>query len=81
MKVSDTFIYIMKIMWIDLKKIRSSSFGDIQERAKSPNSEWSCTSTQMVRKRVSFQDRKNESTPKFPSIASKHDIKNHSYAT
>ena len=23
---------------------------------------------QVVRKRVSFQDRKNESTPKFPSI-------------
>ena len=24
--------------------------------------------TQVVRKRVSFQDRKNENTPKFPSI-------------
>ena len=45
MRLSDIFIYIMKIMWIDLKKIRSSRFGDIQESAKSPNSEWSCTYT------------------------------------
>ena len=34
MKVSDVIIYIMKIMWRDFKKIRSS-----QESAKSPNSE------------------------------------------
>ena len=45
MKVSDIIIYIMKIMWRDFKKIRSSRFGDIQESAKSPNSEWSCTYT------------------------------------
>ena len=45
MKVSDTFIYIMKIMWRDLKKNRLSRFGDIQESTKSPNSEWSCTYT------------------------------------
>ena len=38
MKVSDTFVYIMKSMWRDFKKIRSSRFGDIQENAKSPNS-------------------------------------------
>ena len=34
---------------------------------------------QVVRKRVSFQDRKNESTPKF--LASKYDMKQHSDAT
>ena len=34
---------------------------------------------QVVRKRVSFKDRKNESTPKFPSV--KYDIKHHSDAT
>ena len=45
MKVTDIFIYIMKIMWRDFKKIRSSRFGDIQESAKSPNSEWSYTYT------------------------------------
>ena len=45
MKVSDSFIYIMKIMWRDFTKIRSSRFGDIQEGAKSPNSEWSYTYT------------------------------------
>ena len=43
MKVSDNFIYIMKIMWRDFKKIPSSRFGDIQKSAKSPNCEWSCT--------------------------------------
>ena len=50
MKVSDIIINIMKIMWRDLKKIRSSSL------------------RQVVRERVSFQDRKNENTPKFPSF-------------
>ena len=45
MTVSDIFIYIMKIMWRDSEKIRSSRFGDIQESAKSPNSEWSFTYT------------------------------------
>ena len=29
MKVSDIIIYIMKIMWRDVKKIRSSRFRDI----------------------------------------------------
>ena len=45
MKVSDIFIYIMTIMWRDFKKIRSSLFVDIQESAKSPDSEWSYTYT------------------------------------
>ena len=35
MNVSDIITYIMKIMWFDLKKIRSSSFRDIQKGAKS----------------------------------------------
>ena len=43
MKVSDIFLYIMKITRRDFIKIRSSRFGDTKESAKSPNSEWSCT--------------------------------------
>ena len=39
------FIYIMKILWRDFQNIRLSRFVDIQESAKSPNSEWSCTYT------------------------------------
>ena len=35
MKVSDIITYIMKIMGFDFKKIRSSSFRDIQKSAKS----------------------------------------------
>ena len=58
MKVSDLIIYIMNIMWRDFKKIRSSRFRDVQKSDKSPNFEWSCT----------YKDRKNENTPKFPSI-------------
>ena len=69
MKVSDIFIYIMKIMWRDFEKILSSRFGNIQESAKNPNSEWSCTYTGAEKTGLlSFQDRKNESTPKFPII-------------
>ena len=46
MEVSDIIIYIMEIMWTDLKKIRSSRFRDIQKSAKSPpNFEWICTCT------------------------------------
>ena len=45
MKVSDLTIYIMKIMWRDFKKIRSSRFGDVQKSAESPNFEWSLTYT------------------------------------
>ena len=65
----DLIIYNMKIMWRDFKRIRSSRFRNIQKSAKSSNFEWSCTYTGgQVRKRVSFQDRKNENTPKFPNI-------------
>ena len=45
MEVSDFLIYIMKIMWRDLKKICSSRLRDAQKSAKSPNFEWSCTYT------------------------------------
>ena len=48
----------MKIMYGDLKKkIRSSRFRDIQKSAKSPNLE-QVALTQVVRKRVSFRERK-----------------------
>ena len=58
----------MKIMYRDLKKKnRSSRFRDIQKSAKSPNLE-QVALRQVVRKRVSFRDRKNENTPKFPTI-------------
>ena len=39
MKVSDIFVYIMKIMWRDFKKIRSSRFRDIQKKRYKPNFE------------------------------------------
>ena len=63
-------IYIMKIIWRDLKKkIRLSRFRDTQKSAKSPNFEWSCTYTGGGKRveRVSFQGRKKENAPKFPS--------------
>ena len=67
MKVSDLIIYIMKIMWRDFKKIRSSRFRDIQKKLKVQILN-EVALRQVVRKRVSFQDRKNENTPKFPNI-------------
>ena len=60
MKVSDVITYIMKIMRFGFKKIRSSSFRDIQKSAKSQDLEYSCTQT--------GKDRKNETTSNFPSI-------------
>ena len=45
MEVSDIIIYIMKIMWRDLKKIRSSRFRYVQKSAKSLNFEWSSAYT------------------------------------
>ena len=81
MKVSDIFIYIMKIMWGEILKKFVRVVSEIYKKELKVQILNEVALTQMVRKRVSFQDRKNESTPKFPSIASKHDIKNHSYAT
>ena len=67
MKVSDIVIYIMKIMWRDFKKIRSSRFRDIQKKLKVQILN-EVALRQVVRKRASFQERKNENTRKFPSI-------------
>ena len=67
MNVSDLIIYIMKIIWKDFKKIRSSRFRDIQKALKVQILN-ELALIQVVRKRVSFQDRKNENTPKFPRM-------------
>ena len=67
MKVSDTIIYIMKIMWRDLKKfiqVVSKKY----KKAMKVQILNEVALRQVVRKRVSFQDRKNENTPKLPSI-------------
>ena len=78
MKVSDTIIYIMKIMRRDLKKfVRVVS--EIYKKALKVQILNEVVLIQVVRKRVSFQDRKNKNTPKF--LASKYDIKQHSDAT
>ena len=42
MKVSDIITHIMKIMGFDFKRIRSSSFRDIQKSAKSQDLEYGC---------------------------------------
>ena len=68
MKVSDIIIYMMKIMWRDLKKIRSSRFRDIKKKALKVQILNEVALLLVVRKRVSFQDRKNENKPKFSSI-------------
>ena len=64
-KVSDIIIYIMKIMWRDLKKfVRVVS--EIYKKVLKIQILNEVALTQVVRKRVSFQDRKKENTPKFP---------------
>ena len=68
MKVSDIIIYIMEIMWSSVKRNPSSRFRDIQKRAKSKNLEFKVALRRVMRKQVSFEDRKKENTPKFPSI-------------
>ena len=68
MKVSDLIKYIMKIIkWRDFKEIRSSRFRDLLKSTKVQILNEN-TVIQVVRKQVSFQDRKNENTPKFPGI-------------
>ena len=67
MKVSDIIIYIMKIMWTDFKKfVRVVS--QVYKKALKVQVLSEVALTQVVRKRFSFQDRKNENTPKCPSI-------------
>jgi len=41
MKVPDIITYIMKIMGFGFKKIRSTSFRDVQKKAKSQDLEYS----------------------------------------
>ena len=78
MKVSDTIIYIMKIMRRDIKKfVRVVS--EIYKKVLKVQILNEVVLIQVVRKRVSFQDRKNKNTPKF--LASKYDIKQHSDST
>jgi len=43
MKVSDIITYIMKLMGVGFKKIRSSCFRNIQKSAKSQDLEYICT--------------------------------------
>ena len=57
MKVSDINIYIIKIMWRDLKN-RSSRFRDITKSAKSPNSESSKTGAEKTGLFLRSQERK-----------------------
>ena len=51
----------------NFRKIRSSRFRDIQKSVKVQILN-EVALIQVVRKRVSFQDRKNKSSPTFPSI-------------
>ena len=67
MKVSDIIIYIMTIMWRDLKKI-VRVFSEIYKIALKVQILNEVALRQVGRKRVSFEDRKNENTPKFPLI-------------
>ena len=57
MKVSDIIIYIMKIMCVS----------EIYKKALKVQILSEVALVQVVRKRVSFQDRENENTPKFPN--------------
>ena len=68
MKVSDLIKYIMKIMWGDFKKKFVRVVSDIYKKALKVQILNEVALIQVVRKRVGFQDRKNENTPKFPSI-------------
>ena len=43
MKLSDIITHITKIMGFGFKKIRSSSFRDVQKSTKSHDLEYSCT--------------------------------------
>ena len=72
MKVSELIIYIMKIMWRDLKKF-VQVVSEMYKKALKVQILNEVELIQVVRKRVDFQDRKNENTPKF--------IKQHSDAT
>ena len=68
MKVSDLIKYITKIMWRDLKKKFFRVVSDIYKKALKVQILNEVALIQVVRKRVGFQDPKNENTPQFPGI-------------
>ena len=55
------------IMWRDLKKF-VQVVSEISKKVPKVQILNEVALIQVVRKRVSFQDRKNENTPKFPTI-------------
>ena len=67
MKVTDIIIHIMKIMWRDLKQIVQVVW-EIYKNALKVEIFNEVSVIQVVRKRISFQDPKNENTPQFLSI-------------
>ena len=67
MKVSNIIIYIMKIMWRDFFKNLFESFQRYKKALKVQIFN-EVALIQVVKQRVSFKDRKNKNTPKFPSI-------------
>ena len=69
MNISDLIIYIIKIMRKDFQKKFVRVVSEIYKKGLKVQILNEVALIQVVsRKRVSFQDRKNESTPKFPSI-------------
>ena len=79
MKVSDIITHIMKIMGFDFKRIRSSSFRDIQKSAKSQDLEHSCAQTGVEKAGCFFKIARMKIHQTF--LASNYDIKQHSNAT
>ena len=68
MNVSDIIIYIMKIMWRDVKKKMVRVVSETYIKALKVLILNEVALIQVVGKRVSFQYRNNENTPKSPSI-------------
>ena len=66
MKVSDIIMYIMKIMWRNLKTKFVLVVSEIYKKALKVQILNEVALIQVVRKRLSLQDPKNENTPKFP---------------
>ena len=79
MKFSDIITHIMKITGFDFKRIRSSSFRDIQKSAKSQDFEYSCAQTGVEKAGWFFKIARMKIHQTF--LASKYDIKQHSEAT
>ena len=79
MKVSDISIYIMKIMWRDFKKIRSSCFRDIQKSAKNSKNWMKLHLDRWWENGLVFKIARKKIHQNF--LASKYDIRLHSDAT